>query len=300
VPIYLTAITSVEQAFAWTDPGGTRHVLGFAGSGYDVLTGLRGRWMPPATPVEDEISYIPGSVLRDVNVRPLDFPLPILVSGESAAQLHQRLRDLMYWFSPGRGDGIFESRAPDGTTRLLNCRAREIDLVEEWPQRSETTQQVIVSLHAADPYWYADADETATWSQNFGLPSPPFPVTFPWLFPSNILFAAATVDNPGQVESWPTWLIVGPGSNPSLRNVTTGETMVFGRTLGLGESILVELSRDAVNITDGLGTKLFSTLSNPSVAWAIQPGINQIQVGMAAATSASYVTMAYRPKFLGP
>jgi hypothetical protein len=298
--VYLSPLTSVDQSFAWTDPGGTRHEFGFTGSGYDVLVGLRNRWMPPATPVEDEIPFIPGSVLRGVNVRPLDFPLPVLVSGDTRAQLRQRLRELMYWFSPGRGDGIFEATAPDGEVRLLHCRARDIDLVEDWPQASELTQQLVIGLHASDPYWYAEDAEESTFIENFGLPSPPFPVTFPWLFPSNILFAATTVDNPGQVESWPTWRIVGPGENPSLRNVTTGEVMTFTWTLGMGESIVVELERASVNITDGLGTKLFSRLTNPSTAWAIQPGLNNVQVAMDEATSDSYVTLAYTPRFLGP
>jgi hypothetical protein len=296
MPIYLTEIPSSPEAFAWIDADGAEHALDYATTGYMVLPGVRGRWLPPVDWVEDGIPYIDGAVLRDVNVRPLEWDLPLLVTGTTPAQLHQRVRDLVTWMAPQRGDGIFVNTAADGETRRLTCRVDSIDFVEDNPPH----RRVVVGLHAADPYWYADADETETWSQNFGLPSPPFPVTFPWLFPSNILFAAATVDNPGDVESWPSWRIVGPGTNPSLRNVTTGETMVFSRTLGLGESILVELTRDAVSITDGLGTKLFSTLSNPSVAWAIQPGINNIQVGMADATSDSYVTLTYRPRFVGP
>jgi hypothetical protein len=302
VPIYLSLISSAEQAFAWTDPGGTRHALGVGGTGYDVKTGIRGRWFPPMTPVEDSVPYIPGAVLRDVNVGTLDFPVPLLISGDTPAQLRQRLRDAMYWFSPGRGDGIFECTGPDGITRLLNCRVREIDVIEDWPQQSYLTQDVILSLHAADPYYYADEATVETFTVNIGEPEPFLHPGgfFPLHLSSNVFFAGPTIDNPGQVESWPTWTIRGPGTNPSLRNATTGEVMTFGRTLGAGEMIVVALSRAGATITDGLGTRLYSTLSNPSTVWAIQPGINRVQIGMSGATSASSVTLTYTPRYLGP
>lgn len=296
MPIYLTLTSSYPEQYAWIDADGAEHVLDGT-TGYQVERGVRGRWFPGAQWVEDEIPFIPGSVLRGVNVTPLDWLLPLHISSSTPAQLAQRMRDLMYWFEPSRGTGYFRNTAADGATRLLPCRVEKVDFVEDVPD----WRKAIVSLHAADPYWYADAPETEVHTANLGTPVAFLSSEFlPFQFNSDVFFAGSTVDNPGQVESWPTWRIVGPGVNPSLRNYTYGEVMTFDRTLGVGEVILIELERAGVNITDGLGTKLFSRLSNPSVAWSIRPRLNNVQIGMQGATAASSVTLTYTPKFLGP
>lgn len=298
--IGLTPLSSVEQAFAWIDADGTTHTFGGA-SGYDVLAALRGRWMPPAGWIEDRAPGIPGTIIRGTQVNALDFDLPLLVTGASAAQLHQRLRDLMYWFDPRRGAGAFEATAPDGETRRLVCRAESVDVPEDGSNRGQDWQNVVVALHAPESYWYAPAAETFTYTESFSTPvaflNDPF---FPLNLTSSALYRAPTVDNPGTTESWPTWRISGPGTNPALRNTDTGEVMAFTRTLARGDLIVITLTRTSVTVTDGLGTRLYSTMTNPSVPWPIRPGINHVQIGMDGATSDSSVTLQYTPRFIGP
>lgn len=296
--IYLTLTPSSPEAFAWIDADGNEHALDYATTGYMVLEGITDRWLPPVEWVEDGVPYIDGAVFRDVNVRPLDWTLPVLVTGSTPAQLHQRVRDLVTWMAPQRGDGVFKNTAADGETRKLTCRVESLDFVEESPPH----RRIVVSLHAADPYWYADEATAETFTVNVGDPDPFLDPGgfFPLGLSSSVFFAGPSVDNPGDVESWPTWTIQGPGVNPSLRNVTTGEVMTFSRTLGAGEMIVIELRRDSATITDGLGTRLYSALSNPSTVWPIQPGINRLQIGMSGATDASSVTLTYTPRFLGP
>lgn len=299
--IGLSPITSVEQAFAWVDAGGTVHALGGA-SGYDVLAALSGRWFPPAAWIEERAPGIPGTILLGNEVKSLDFPLPLLVTGTGAAQLHQRLRDLMYWTDPRRGDCWFRATAPDATTRQIRVRVRSVDVPEDGGNRGFDWQRVILDLHAPEAYWEATEPEEATYNQNFGVPAVFLnPVSFfPLNLTGNVLFAGPVIDNLGDTESWPTWQITGPGTNPSLRNLDTGEQMTFTRTLGVGEIILIELTRSSVIVTDAFGTRLYSTMTNPSVPWPIRPGLNHAHLGMSDATSASSIALSYTPRFIGP
>lgn len=299
--IGLSPISSVEQAFSLIDASGAAHVLGGA-TGYDVLANLSRRWFPEAGWIENRAPNIPGTILQNVTIDTLDFPLPILVTGDGPAQLHQRLRQLVYWLDPRRGDIALQVTAPDGVTRRITCRVRSVDVPEDGRNRGHDWQNVVTELHAADPYWYAEDAETATYSTDFDTPAAFLNPAgfFPLSIASSVLFAAPTIDNDGDTESWPTWRIVGPGTNPSLRNITTGEAMVFTRTLAAGDTILVELSRESVIVTDSLGTRLYSVMANTSKPWPIRPGINRVQIGMDQATDASSITLEYLPRFIGP
>jgi hypothetical protein len=297
VTIGLSPIPSLAEAFALIDADGGEHPLSQA-TGYMVLQGIRGRFWPAVSWVENRAPNIPGTVLQNVSVAPLDWDLPLLVTGETPAQLHQRVRDLVYWLDPRRGDVVFVNTAADGETRRLTCRCEGIDFVEDNPPH----RRCLISFHAADPYWYAEDAEETTFSESFSTPVPFLNPSgfFPLNLSSSVLYSSPTIDNPGDTDSWPTWRIVGPGTNPSLRNLDTGEVMTFTRTLAAGDTILVELSRDAVIVTDALGTRLYSVMSNASVPWPIRPGINRAQIGMDGATSASSITISYVPRFLGP
>lgn len=294
--IGLSPIVSTAEAFAWIDAAGTVHPFTDA-TGYQVLPGVHGRWFPPVAWIEDAAPGLPGTVLRGVERKPLDWDLPIYVNGDSPAQLHQRKRDLMYWLDPSRGDGAFQNTAADGETRVLYCRSAGVDFVEDNPAHCF----VVVSMHAPEPYWYAPAATSESYAAMFGAPVPflssPF---FPLNLTSTVLFAGPTIDNPGDVESWPTWTVIGPGTNPSLRNTTTGEVLTFTRTLAAGDMIVATIARDSFTVTDGLGTRLYSTVSNASIPWSIRPGINRLQLGMEGATNASSITLAYTARFIGP
>lgn len=293
--IGLSPISAFPEAYAWIDADGNEHVFDHT-TGYQIERVVTGRWWPPVDWIEDKAPGIPGAVPQSVQIGPLDWDMPLHISGDTPAQLHQRVRALMYWLDPRRGDGQFKNTAADGSTRLLTCRVEQVAFPEDAPGY----RKAMVSLHAADPYWYADEEETATYSEDISAPATFFPITFPFLFPSNTLFDAPTIDNPGDTESWPTWRIVGPGTNPSLQNRDTGEVMTFTRTLAAGDTILVELSRESVIVTDSLGTRLYSIMTNPSRPWPIRPGINRVQIGMSNATSASSITLTYTPRFIGP
>lgn len=296
MPIYLVPISSYPEAYAWIDADGNEHPFTDT-TGYQIEWGVRGRWLPGVSFIEDRAPGISGTIARGVQVMPLDWDFPLHVSADSTAQLQQRMRDLMYWMDASRGEGQFKNTAADGATRVLNCKAESVEFVENTPGY----RKAVVSLHAADPYWYAPSTETFTYTESFSSPvaflNDPF---FPLNLTSAALYRAPTVDNPGDTESWPTWTISGPGTNPALRNTDTGEVMAFTRTLARGDLIVITLTRTSVTVTDGLGTRLYSTMTNPSVPWPIRPGINHVQIGMDGATSDSSVTLTYTPRFIGP
>jgi hypothetical protein len=301
VPLVLLPLVSVEQAFAWIDAYGVRHDLTDPADGYAVLVGITDRWMPATRWIEDRIPFVPGAKLRAATSEPLDFDLPIEVSASSPAQLHQRIRDLMGWFNPMAGSGVLESTAPDGSVRVLACRAELVRVPEDLQARGATEQDVSIPLHAPDPYWTDPAPTVVTYTLDpgpaGGFFKDPF---FPMYLASSTVFATPTLNNPGDFEGYPTWAITGPGSNPVLRNLTSGKEIVFGHALGAGEQILIDTRQDDPTVTDGLGTNLFPRVALGSDLWPMARGFNSIQLEMDGATAASSIVLSYTPRFIGP
>jgi len=162
-------------------------------------------------------------------------------------------------------------------------------------------QKVTINFIAHDPYWEDVEDTVRTFT--VGLPPTFFPF-FPMNLASSTVIASEAIDNEGDVVTWPVWKIVGPGSEISLLNNTTGEKLEFsnsgGLTLGNGEWIDIDTRPGVKTVRRNDGVNLFKYLSADSSMWALARGANQIDLQMSTSTSASQLVMSYRQRYLSP
>ena len=300
MPIPLLPSVSGSELYAWVDPDGTEHALNTA-AGYDVLVGMSGRWYPDMDIVEDIIPQQPGARWRETVVRPRTVDIPILVRGSTYLQRDQRVRELARWVDGRRGESRFRVTALNDA--ILDLIGRGTLTMNEGPEeRQHIAQTVIVTMRAQDPYWrdkdaispdpYVSGGTVETW---FGRP------WFPFRLASSTVIANPTIDNDGDVEAWPSWLITGPGTNPVLRNLTSGKRIALDSyTLVPGQQILIDTAPGVKSVTDALGTNLFGSLSGDSELWPLVRGSNAIQIELGSATSVSSVVVSYRRRFLTP
>lgn len=108
--------------------------------------------------------------------------------------------------------------------------------------------------------------------------------------PSGIL----NVTNSGDAESPPVIRIYGPGTNPSLTNATTGQTLNFTFTLTLPEEYL-EIDFYARTIKLNGSANRYSALNfQTSEWWYLQPDQNEIRLGWSSFTAGAKMEIFYR------
>lgn len=282
-----------KEIFTWIEPNGTEHNLSGL-ENVDVLIGPQNRFMPPFSFTEEDVPFQPGSRLRQVNVKAREIDLPLEINAVATSDLRNTLRKLMNYFNPLKGDGVLKCTAEDGTQRLLNCRySGGLEIQES----GQTWQRIVLVLKAFDPYWYDSNTIVQTFTT--GQPATFFPF-FPLRLSSSTVFADISISNTGDVETWPEWIINGPGNSIYLRNLTTGELINLNTSLGIGEIITVSTKSGKKTIKKGDGTNLFSTLSDDSSLWSLQPDTNNIRIEMSNATSQSSVQLSYQNRYWGP
>lgn len=260
--------------------------------------GASGTDLPPVTFVEDESPDLPGSVLRQVRIRPRDVEIPVYAQDSSHEALRTLLRTLARNLNPQSGDGRLQSTSSDGTMRELVCRyAGGMEGNRITGQAGEVWRRAVLSFRAFDPYW-TDVDPfTATFTT--AAPEPFLSETFlPMSLSSDTVLGSQTVDNTGDVEAHPVWTAKGPATGVSLFNDTTGQSIELPVTLTAEQSVVIDTRPLRKTVRRNDGTNLFGSLSLTSSLWSLPPGTSSIRVELPGATSESFVSLVYVRRWL--
>lgn len=294
----------MTAAFTLVDTSGSTHVLG-AASGVYLLRGAKGLGGPSLAVNEDKLPYAPGTRLRRLSTPPARLDLPIEIRAASVALLDTLMDTLRGWVLPGT-----EASAEPETVFLRCVRddgaSREIEGIYvgglEGDEAAGGTlwQKAVLSLYCSDPYWRDTAETEVTFTNGVGLRLW-FPL-YPYDLSPSAVFAEQTITNTGQVETWPVWTITGPGSDPTLTNLTTGEVLALDLTLADGDVVTIDTNErgaTAKTITNQNDVNLWPFASATSVLWPLQRGANEIRVAMSGTSGDSAIELAYRRRWAG-
>jgi hypothetical protein len=286
----------MADSISWIDANGVEKTFQ---TDMKVLSGMNGRFMPPVSFVEEEVPFQSGSRLRNVEIKTRDIDIPLFLKASSEIELRQKIREVLRMFNPLKGDGRIKTIAPDGSQRELICRySTGLEGEENKDSKGIWWMKFIIVFRAFDPFWY----DSSTIVQTFKINESPgsfFPI-LPLRLTSSTVFADITVDNTGDVETWPEWIITGPCEEIVLRNMSTDEVTNLEVSLGVGETITIDTKPFHKTVTKNDGTNLFYTLTDESSLWALQEGSNSIQIEMANATTDSSIQLTYRNRYWGP
>jgi phage-related protein len=192
--------------------------------------------------------------------------------------------------------GYIQIQRPDGTTRQIAV----------YTTSGLNTPEVAVSngtiytftLQTPDPFWY-DLTSTELTFSNPGIASGILPL-LPISLQSSQIIGTNTVTNNGGTDTYPEWLIVGPGT-PTITNLTTGRAFGLSSPVASGTTVDIKTKpgqQQCVDITHGLNLWGQLAISTPRDLWALVPGQNQISISMAGATAASQVNMVWNNRWL--
>lgn len=224
--------------------------------------------------IESEIPFDYGTYLKRVKTPPREMDIDVILTGSTRADLFQKIRTLRNLFNSYRGIGKLKFLAPDSVERYINCVYKQglegetgVDNVfHHW-------RKMTLVFRAFDPFFYG-----AETTQTFQLDENP-PLWFP-IFPLNLggdaVSSQITINYTGDIETNPIWTIHGPGDDPTMTNLTTGEVLqISGVSLDATQTITIDTTTRQITLDDG--TNLLPYLDFGSTFWNLELGTNQIK-----------------------
>jgi hypothetical protein len=123
----------------------------------------------------------------------------------------------------------------------------------------------------------------------------PFPWPLPWQF-NKTIGGVYTVNNIGSYPTLPTYLITGPVALPAITNSTTGEQLKLNIVLAAGETLLVDVSAEAV-LLNGT-TPRQAVIGVNSRFPTLAPGSNRLVFTAGVYSADSICTLTYRDAWI--
>lgn len=160
--------------------------------------------------------------------------------------------------------GQLRKQFKDGSTRAIEVFVDQGLQFEgggaDW---DEFGSNEIVRFIAYNPIWF----DPTQGEQEFNLGSLDdlvFPIDFPIVFGSTVLYDQATIQYLGTWEELPVIIITGPLNQPRIENLTTGEVLDLEYNVPAGRVVTIDLSYRKKTVTDDLGANFAGSLSPDS------------------------------------
>lgn len=199
---------------SWTGWDGSVWSLTSASDGAVLMPGVRGLTMPPVTHYSTSYASVAGARWRGHNIesREVFWPLQIFADNSSQDWID---RDRAFWrtMRPDK-TGTWTVTQPDGSSRSLTCR-----FVDDGQQAFNTDPVAVgwtnygITLRADSPFWRG-TDVRREWTA--AAPTGKFHQTTPGNGVVKIAGtsvtnpSSTTLSNPGDVDTYPIWEVIGP------------------------------------------------------------------------------------------
>ncbi|WP_406078755.1 phage tail family protein [[Kitasatospora] papulosa] len=281
---------------SFTDPGGTVTMLTDWERGWLVQPGAKGLDMPSYAMATDQSPGIDGYEVRQVRAEGKTITLPIAFwANDSRAAYKARRRALIRSLNPKRGQGTLTLTEPDGATRSIGVRYTDGMEGDESLDAAGARWCITALVFAVpSPYWNG-GEVTTEWKNGTGGDFYPF---LPLTVGDSQVLGSVTVDNDGDDDAFPIWIIKGPATSATLTNVTTGQTLALTRTLTASDTVVIDTrERRQTALLNGV-TNLWPHLSDSSTLWPLELDRNELTLTIAGSTSATSVRMTYQPRYL--
>lgn len=304
------------SAMTWTGfDGSVWDLTGWTG-GVSLQAGVRGFTMPPLDRYANASPALSGSRWRGWRARDREVFWPLRVFSDAGSQAWIEY-DRAFWktMRPDRL-GVWEVVQLSGEARRLSLR-----FADDGQQSFDTLPSLLgwttygITLVAEQPYWEGDAI-ARTWAVDdptpffggaivasagygaggygtaaYGDPAvvggPPFYIS------SGSAITSAAIDNPGDVDTYPVYTIVGPTTSVSVGYA--GNVVTLG-TIAAGAVRIVDTNPDKLTVTDAAGVDKWSELTSAADFGAPIPPGESVPLSLTLVGTGS-VTVSITPRY---
>lgn len=254
------------------------------GHGIQALAGMTGLGLPPVAAQWLEGAG-DGARYRGQRVLPREVDLPLDIAGRDRAHLQQLVSRLARMLSGPCRMVFIDEDGVRWSTLVVRVGGGD------YPYTGGLDVQTTVTLRAPDPYLHSSVISTERIGMQSGQPFLSSLATLP--VASSQAIGEISVDNPGDVDAYPTWEIVGPGKDLTLTS-PRGESLRWTGTLAAGERLIIDTR--AATVKDAKGANRYTLLDTAPRFWTLPPGISTAGVSLLDATTASRITCSWRPR----
>lgn len=269
--------------------------------------GESGLGMAPVQRDEQQGPQQHGASNRGFRLLPRQFSLIFGMRGETLGELEERRAELLDLLAPTNTPATCRWELESGAVRQIDAYYAS-DLAYPSSDRLGFYQRVGVSFRALDPTFYDPTGTTASFGIAASASSFAVPLAVPWNIGSSSISQAASIIYPGNWRASPLVTIVGPLTNPIVRNLTTGEKLDFtGTTIAAGDRYVVDTRYSVATVTDAAGVDRTANLSDDSHLTTFHlaskrdasGGVNDLSVSGTAATETTQVFVQFNARYLG-
>ena len=285
-------------------PAGGRAPIDFMNAagvdGIRMQHGAKGLLAPPVLYELTEQLGQDGATLDGAKYGAREPMLPIMLRARDSYEFRTRLTELVRAAHVHDGLGELEVDT-DGIVRRLRCMivgGLEGDRDTEVGGGVSNWWRAALKFVAPDPYWYDATPVTSEW----GNPDPRawFPI-FPLQLSSSQTIGETTARNEGDANTYPVWTLVGPFTDATLRNNSTGEWLKVTSPLAAGRTLVINTRPGETDVTStGPIENWWSKLDPASTLWPLPPGDTNVSLLLTGANSATKVRVEYRRRWLSP
>lgn len=287
----------------WWGPNGAAPVtLNDRGAGMRLAKGATGVWTPPVQFGTDTTPLMDGEIITDVWETGQTAQLPMMLFGADRSEFRSRMRTLARAMDP-RGDGRLVIAEADGSSRVRTARyAGGLEGAEDAASGGDTNwARFGLRLYSPDPYWYEPAPRVVRYDFDTGG-DPFFPISFPdhpLRVSSTSVLGEQLVSNPGDVDTWPSWEVHGPGTAMLFTN-SRGDSLSLAGTLSEDRALLISTRPGEASIMLDDGTDWWDKLVGTPNLWRLPPGDTTVDMQVTGAAEGTYVALSYTPRYRGP
>lgn len=282
----------MTERFYWTDSNGQVLVL----ENPYRLTDLSGPGVPAAEIQTQKAPFQQGRTLIDQLLNERTVMLTVAIVATTRAELMTYRARLARLFNPLSGEGVLAWEQAGGSTYRLDAVPEGV----EFPggdAAGPTYQTALVSLIAANPFWYQLGTLEAVQLEG-GLE---FPFEFPISFAT--VKSASLAVNDGDVAAPVVVELLGPCLNPKASNLTAGKHMQVTYNVPAGSKIRINTAfgQKEVTLVDNLGaeTNVMNYLTTTSEFWDLIPGANELQFAEEGSNPAALMLVTWRNRYVG-
>lgn len=234
-----------------------------------------------------------GSTPIDTLLEPRVLPIEVSILANDKEEVYQYRQQLSRVFNPKLNGRLrYEYK---GGVKEVECL---IDQAPVYPtgreNRGNRFQRVLLTLICPNPFWLDEVINEEPMEAFIGL------FEFPLEFPTEMGAQGdkRILTNIGDVETPVKITFNGPAVNPVVRNNTTGQFIKVNRTLGVGDTLVIDTTFGNKRVEIN-GQNVFNWIDLDSEFWSLQVGDNEIEYTADSGRDEATLMLEWRNRYVG-
>lgn len=291
------AVTEIGAKYTLTGPRGDVAVWNDSTDPnyIGMLTDVTGFDSPEVRESADDLVQMDGGVHGDFYYgrRPITLS-GMLINPASASERNIRQNKLSAASDAMRADAVLDWTPSGGVRSFLRLRRQQpLRVTGTWQKEFQ------LAMVAADPriYSYALNSMEVTASAAGAASGRGYPEGFNIDYGPSAPNGQLLVNNVGTTLTYPVLTVTGPGSNPTLSNLTTGQAISIRYTLAAGETLTIDTLNRTI-ILNGTVSRYGALDFLNTAWWGVVPGVNDIRLAFTSFSTGAKLRVDWRDAWL--